>query len=425
MPAGASRTRPKLPRRRPDRYGALLVLILVDCVAIFTASSSGVGRWLPGVLVAATVILGLETSAVEGRWVSPARALAALAVVAAVADGAVGTDTTRAWLWVASGASPGHPGPGHRQPSGAPPARQRTDRPGRRVHLRALRPDLRARRVSNGSASFFNFRICTVLLSRIATWARTRRTGSRSGSSPRWRGTPCSPGTCSSPCTGRRSRATSPDSPSSSEKGAEDFRLPAPRWTAREEDEKVFILIHFGRKEVLIGGTLYAGEIKKSIFTVMNFLLPAAGVLPMHCAASYGRDDQDVTVLFGLSGTGKTTLSADPERTLVGDDEHGWSDRGVFDFEGGCYAKVINLSPGMEPEIHRTTGMFGTILENVGMDIEARRIDLNDATLTENTRASYPLSYIPGVAPHGAVGHPKHIVMLTADASGCFRRSPR
>ena len=150
----------------------------------------------------------------------------------------------------------------------------------------------------------------------------------------------------------------------------------------------------------------------------MNYLLPAAGVLPMHCAASYGRDDQDVAVLFGLSGTGKTTLSADPERTLVGDDEHGWSDRGVFNFEGGCYAKVINLSPGMEPEIHRTTGMFGTILENVGMDIEGRQIDLNDATLTENTRASYPLSSIPRVAPRGAVGHPKHIVMLTADAFG-------
>ncbi len=198
--------------------------------------------------------------------------------------------------------------------------------------------------------------------------------------------------------------------------------ISAPGFHSRPEMDgtrsEVFILIHFGRKEVLIGGTLYAGEIKKSIFTVMNYLLPAAGVLPMHCAASYGRDDQDVAVLFGLSGTGKTTLSADPERTLVGDDEHGWSDRGVFNFEGGCYAKVINLSPGMEPEIHRTTGMFGTILENVGMDIEERLIDLNDATLTENTRASYPLSSIPRVAPRGAVGHPKHIVMLTADAFG-------
>jgi phosphoenolpyruvate carboxykinase (ATP) len=181
---------------------------------------------------------------------------------------------------------------------------------------------------------------------------------------------------------------------------------------------EVFILIHFGRNEVLIGGSLYAGEIKKSIFSVMNYLLPAQGVLPMHCAASYGRDEQDVAVLFGLSGTGKTTLSADPERTLVGDDEHGWSDRGVFNFEGGCYAKVIKLSPQMEPEIHRTTGMFGTILENVGMDTESRRIDLDDATLTENTRASYPLSSIPRVSSRGAVGHPKHIVMLTADAFG-------
>src|SRR3990170_2348413 len=207
----------------------------------------------------------------------------------------------------------------------------------------------------------------------------------------------------------------------------EGHRLPirvitAPGFHSRPEMDgtrsEVFILIHFGRKEVLIGGTLYAGEIKKSIFTVMNYLLPAAGVLPMHCAASYGRDDRDVAVLFGLSGTGKTTLSADPERTLVGDDEHGWSDRGVFNFEGGCYAKVIRLSPDMEPEIHRTTGMFGTILENVGMDTMSRRIDLDDATLTENTRASYPLSSIPRVSPSGSVGHPRHIVMLTADAFG-------
>ncbi|MGE5189993.1 MAG: phosphoenolpyruvate carboxykinase (ATP) [Gemmatimonadota bacterium] len=198
--------------------------------------------------------------------------------------------------------------------------------------------------------------------------------------------------------------------------------ISAPGFHSRPEMDgtrsEVFILIHFGRREVLIGGTLYAGEIKKSIFTVMNTLLPPRGVLPMHCAASCGRDENDVAVLFGLSGTGKTTLSADPERTLVGDDEHGWSDRGVFNFEGGCYAKVINLSPEMEPEIHRTTGMFGTILENVAMDVESRRIDLDDATLTENTRASYPLSSIPRVAPRGAVGHPKHIVMLAADAFG-------
>ena len=198
--------------------------------------------------------------------------------------------------------------------------------------------------------------------------------------------------------------------------------ISAPGFHSRPEMDgtrsEVFILIHFGRKEVLIGGTLYAGEIKKSIFTVMNYLLPARGVLPMHCAASYGRDEGDVAVLFGLSGTGKTTLSVDPQRTLVGDDEHGWSRRGVFNFEGGCYAKVINLSPQMEPEIHRTTATFGTILENVAMDVESRQIDLDDATLTENTRASYPLSSIPRVSPRGDVGHPKHIVMLAADAFG-------
>jgi phosphoenolpyruvate carboxykinase (ATP) len=177
---------------------------------------------------------------------------------------------------------------------------------------------------------------------------------------------------------------------------------------------EVFILIHFGRKEILIGGTLYAGEIKKSLFTVMNYLLPASSVLPMHCAANYGEDKNDVAVLFGLSGTGKTTLSADTKRTLVGDDEHGWSDRGVFNFEGGCYAKVIKLSL----EIYRTTRIFGTILENVSMNTATRKLDLDDASLTENTRASYPLRSIPRVATEGVVGHPRHIVMLTADAFG-------
>ncbi len=198
--------------------------------------------------------------------------------------------------------------------------------------------------------------------------------------------------------------------------------ISAPGFHSRPEMDgtrsEVFILIHLGRKEVLIGGTLYAGEIKKSVFTVMNYLLPANDVLPMHCAATYGKNENDVAVLFGLSGTGKTTLSADPQRTLVGDDEHGWSNAGVFNFEGGCYAKVINLSPQMEPEIHRTTAMFGTILENVAMDVQSRRIDLGDASLTENTRASYPLSSIPRVSAAGAVGHPKHIVMLAADAFG-------
>lgn len=181
---------------------------------------------------------------------------------------------------------------------------------------------------------------------------------------------------------------------------------------------EVFILIHFGRREALIGGSLYAGEIKKSLFTVMNYLLPQNGVLPMHCAANFGEDENDVAVLFGLSGTGKTTLSADPERTLVGDDEHGWSDKGVFNFEGGCYAKVIKLSLEAEPEIYQTTRMFGTILENVAMNTANRQIDLDDGSLTENTRASYPLSSIPRSATQGSVGHPRHIVMLTADAFG-------
>ncbi|HSL99936.1 MAG TPA: phosphoenolpyruvate carboxykinase (ATP) [Candidatus Limnocylindria bacterium] len=181
---------------------------------------------------------------------------------------------------------------------------------------------------------------------------------------------------------------------------------------------EVFILIHFGRREALIGGSLYAGEIKKSLFTVMNYLLPKTGVLPMHCAANFGEDENDVAILFGLSGTGKTTLSADPERTLVGDDEHGWSDNGVFNFEGGCYAKVIKLSLEAEPEIYQTTRMFGTILENVAMNTANRQIDLDDGSLTENTRASYPLSFIPRSATQGSVGHPRHIVMLTADAFG-------
>jgi len=168
---------------------------------------------------------------------------------------------------------------------------------------------------------------------------------------------------------------------------------------------------------VLIGGTSYAGEIKKSIFTVLNYLLPEQRVLPMHCSANIGADD-DVAILFGLSGTGKTTLSADPNRRLIGDDEHGWSDNGVFNFEGGCYAKVIRLSPESEPEIYATTKMFGTILENVGYDVITRRLDLDDDSLTENTRAAYPLSHIPNVVPGGMGGHPRNIIMLTADAFG-------
>jgi phosphoenolpyruvate carboxykinase (ATP) len=178
-----------------------------------------------------------------------------------------------------------------------------------------------------------------------------------------------------------------------------------------------FILMDFSQRLVLIGGTSYAGETKKSVFTILNYLLPQRGVMSMHCSANVG-DAGDVAIFFGLSGTGKTTLSADPERKLVGDDEHGWSDDGVFNFEGGCYAKVIKLSPDAEPDIYRTTRMFGTILENVVFDPETRKIDLDDAAKTENTRASYPLMSIPNIVPAGYAGHPQNIIMLTADAFG-------
>ncbi len=178
-----------------------------------------------------------------------------------------------------------------------------------------------------------------------------------------------------------------------------------------------FILLNFQRKIVLIGGTSYAGEMKKSIFSVLNYLLPQQGVLPMHCSANEG-DDGDVALFFGLSGTGKTTLSSDSTRTLIGDDEHGWSDSGIFNFEGGCYAKVIRLSPTGEPEIYQTTRRFGTILENVAMDMNTRRLDLDDSTYTENTRASYPINYIPNATREGTGGHPRNIIFLTADAFG-------
>jgi phosphoenolpyruvate carboxykinase (ATP) len=168
---------------------------------------------------------------------------------------------------------------------------------------------------------------------------------------------------------------------------------------------------------VLIGGTQYAGEIKKSVFTVLNYLLPEKGVMPMHCSANMGAAN-DTTVFFGLSGTGKTTLSADPSRTLIGDDEHGWSEKGIFNFEGGCYAKVIKLSAEAEPEIFATTRRWGTVLENVVMDVKTRKLDLNDSVLTENTRAAYPLSAIPNASATGLASVPKNIVMLTADAFG-------
>jgi phosphoenolpyruvate carboxykinase (ATP) len=179
-----------------------------------------------------------------------------------------------------------------------------------------------------------------------------------------------------------------------------------------------FILLDFGRRLVLIGGTTYAGEIKKSIFSVMNYLLPGEGVLPMHCSANYGRDRDDVALFFGLSGTGKTTLSAAPDRILIGDDEHGWSDDGVFNIEGGCYAKVIRLSQEGEPEIYATTRRFGTILENVVFDPETRALDLDDDSRTENTRASYPIDFLDRVDLGGLTGHPKNVVFLTADAFG-------
>lgn len=182
-------------------------------------------------------------------------------------------------------------------------------------------------------------------------------------------------------------------------------------------NSEAFILLNFARRLILIGGTAYAGEIKKSIFSVMNYLLPQQGVLPMHCSANEG-DAGDVALFFGLSGTGKTTLSADSTRTLIGDDEHGWSDTGVFNFEGGCYAKVIRLSPTGEPEIYGTTRRFGTILENVRMDMNSRRLDLDDDSFTENTRASYPINYIPNAARTGLGGHPRNIIFLTADAFG-------
>ena len=178
-----------------------------------------------------------------------------------------------------------------------------------------------------------------------------------------------------------------------------------------------FIALDFKRRVVLIGGTRYAGEMKKSVFTLLNFLMPEQGVLSMHCSANVGNDARSA-IFFGLSGTGKTTLSADPARTLIGDDEHGWGDDGVFNFEGGCYAKVIRLSATAEPDIYEATHRFGTVLENVVIDPDTRRLDLDDETLTENTRSCYPLSYIRNASRTGMCGHPSSVLMLTADAFG-------
>jgi phosphoenolpyruvate carboxykinase (ATP) len=178
-----------------------------------------------------------------------------------------------------------------------------------------------------------------------------------------------------------------------------------------------FIVLSFEHRMILIGGTRYAGELKKAMFTVMNYFMPKKGVLSMHCSANIGQGG-DTALFFGLSGTGKTTLSADPERSLIGDDEHGWSDAGVFNFEGGCYAKVINLSSEGEPDIYATTQMFGTILENVVLDQTSRKVRFEDQSITENTRASYPLHYIRNHVPNGRGGHPRNVVFLTADAFG-------
>jgi phosphoenolpyruvate carboxykinase (ATP) len=192
------------------------------------------------------------------------------------------------------------------------------------------------------------------------------------------------------------------------------FRADPARHGCRSE---TVVAVDFAAKTVLIGGTAYAGEMKKSVFSILNYLLPETGVMPMHCSANIGRDG-DTAIFFGLSGTGKTTLSADASRTLIGDDEHGWSDTAVFNFEGGCYAKMIRLSAEAEPEIYATTRRFGTVLENVVMDPVTRVIDLDDASLAENSRGSYPIDFIPNASPDNLGPVPRTIIMLTADAFG-------
>ncbi|MFL6846670.1 MAG: phosphoenolpyruvate carboxykinase [Allosphingosinicella sp.] len=192
------------------------------------------------------------------------------------------------------------------------------------------------------------------------------------------------------------------------------FRADPARHGTRSE---TVIAVNLTERLILIGGTAYAGEMKKSVFGILNYLLPAEGVMPMHCSANIGPDG-DTAVFFGLSGTGKTTLSADASRTLIGDDEHGWSDEAVFNFEGGCYAKMIRLSPEAEPEIYATTKRFGTVLENVVIDEETRTLDLDDATFAENTRGAYPIDFIPNSSADNLGPVPKNIVMLTADAFG-------
>lgn len=197
--------------------------------------------------------------------------------------------------------------------------------------------------------------------------------------------------------------------------------LACPDFHANPEEDgtqsSTFIILDFHKRLVLIGGTSYAGEIKKSIFTVMNYLMPKKGILSMHCSANVGQQG-DTALFFGLSGTGKTTLSSDPERKLIGDDEHGWSDEIVFNFEGGCYAKTIKLRPNLEPLIWEATRRFGTVLENVTYDPLTRIVDFDDDSLTENTRGAYPIEFVPNHVPDGYAGHPENIFFLTADAFG-------
>jgi phosphoenolpyruvate carboxykinase (ATP) len=194
------------------------------------------------------------------------------------------------------------------------------------------------------------------------------------------------------------------------------FRADPAKHDCRSE---TVIAMNFDRKLILIGGTEYAGENKKSVFTLLNYLLPERGIMPMHCSANHAMGNPvDTAIFFGLSGTGKTTLSADPARTLIGDDEHGWSDRGTFNFEGGCYAKTISLSPEAEPEIYATTSKFATVIENMVYDPETFELDFEDDSLTANMRAAYPLDYISNASSSALGGHPKNIIMLTCDAFG-------
>ena len=194
------------------------------------------------------------------------------------------------------------------------------------------------------------------------------------------------------------------------------FQADPARHNCRSE---TVIAMNFEKKLILIGGTEYAGENKKSVFSLLNYLLPEKGIMPMHCSANHAKGNPvDTAVFFGLSGTGKTTLSADPARTLIGDDEHGWSDKGTFNFEGGCYAKTINLNPEAEPEIYATTSKFGTVIENMIYDPETKELDFDDDSLTANMRCAYPLHYISNASDTALGGHPKNIIMLTCDAFG-------